>query len=131
MARTAKTKAKTKSLPAPKVVTAADPLNINGRLYYQIGALLSALEQADEDHITLRERIQALVAIGRIQTIFVGLRKEKIGDDSAGSAVRKYAVAFQDDAGRGKKGRRTDTTESERDDWFEHAAIDSDDDDAA
>jgi hypothetical protein len=70
-----------------------DPLDVNGRLYRQIGALLDQLEQAE--NLGVRDRIAALVAIGRIQTMFVGLRKETKDDRSeAGSAVRKFKTAF-------------------------------------
>jgi hypothetical protein len=114
-----------------------DPENINGRLYKQVAALLTQLEAGE--HITIKERIAALVAIGRIQTIFVGLRKEKNADESAGSTVRKYATAFKNDAGRGKKrargGSRAREVESDgtADDWFERAGVlaDGDDDDNA
>lgn len=81
-----------------------DPLNVNARLYGQIGKLLDDLEAADrDDRMTMPQRISALIAIGRIQTIFQGLRKgEDVG--TAGSAVRKYAAAFASPnaVGRGK-----------------------------
>ena len=71
-----------------------DPLNINNRLYGQISRLLDDLESADRDNMmTMPQRISALIAIGRIQTIFAGLRKNDY-DGSSGSAVRKYAKAF-------------------------------------
>jgi hypothetical protein len=71
-----------------------DPLNVNQRLYGQIGKLLDDLEAADrDDKMTMPQRISALIAIGRIQTIFQGLRKGEY-DGSAGSTVRKYAAAF-------------------------------------
>lgn len=81
-----------------------DPLNVNERLYRQVAALLDQLEK--ERDLGLRERIAALVAVGRIQTIFVALRKEGAHDGpAAGSAVRKYASAFASHAGgRRKKG---------------------------
>jgi hypothetical protein len=98
--------------PSP---TAADPLAINPRLYRQISNLLDDLERGDED-ISIRERIAALVAIGRLQTIFVGLRKEtKDGTGSAGSAVRKYSKAFTHAAG-GAKGRPRSAAADEPDD---------------
>lgn len=93
-----------------------DPKNVNGRLYDQIDILLSYLEERDaaaEDdgvRVTLKERIAVLIAIARIQVAFVGLRKEKTPDDDVpGSAVRKYATAFANDARRRTKpvGRRT------------------------
>lgn len=80
---------------------ARDPLDINGRLYKQVSELLTQLETGE--HITLKERVAALVAISRIQYVFVNLRKEKVGDTDAGAAVRKYATAFTKDAARGRK----------------------------
>jgi hypothetical protein len=79
-----------------------DPLEINVRLYRQVSELLNQLEQGVG--ITMRERIAALQAIGRIQIIFLNLRKEKLGDNAyAGSAVKKYSEAFKaDDAGQRK-----------------------------
>lgn len=114
-----------------------DPKNINGRLYAQVSELLTQLETSE--HITIKERIAALIAIGRVQTIFVGLRKEKSGDDTAGSTVRKYAGAFKNDPGGRKKRARGGTAALPKpepepdtaDDWFERAGIvaDSSDDD--
>lgn len=94
-----------KMIPPPKLdkkATAADPLNLAGRLYQQIDSLLLELENP-EGHvkITLKERIAALIAVGRLQVAFVALRKEKVGEDEhAGASVRKYASAFADAAGR-------------------------------
>jgi hypothetical protein len=85
---------------------AHDPLNINARLYNQIGKLLDDLEAEDvKNPIDIKARIAALIAVGRLQTIFVGLRKEKLDGPArgAGSAVRKYSKAFKADAGRGRK----------------------------
>jgi hypothetical protein len=80
-----------------------DPHNINSRLQNQVATLLTQLEEGE--HVTLRERVQALVAIGRIQIMFVGLRKEKADEPERGSAVRKYAAAFEaNDARRRKTG---------------------------
>ena len=80
-----------------------DPHNINARLQNQVAQLLTQLEEGE--HITLRERVQALVAIGRVQIMFVGLRKEKADEPDRGSAVRKYASAFAaNDARRRKAG---------------------------
>jgi hypothetical protein len=74
--------------------TASDPLAINARLYRQVSELLTQLEKGD-GKVTLKERIAALVACGRLQTIFMGLRKEKTGEPDAGRSVRKYENAFQ------------------------------------
>jgi hypothetical protein len=110
----------------------ADPLQINARLYMQISELLNDLEGGGE-RITLRERIAALVAIGRIQTIFVGLRKEKgVYEPNAGSSVRKYSTAFsKDDASKRKKIAGPKPEPDQPDDWFERAGVadDGDDDD--
>jgi hypothetical protein len=83
-----------------------DPLNVNARLYHQLDRLLDQLETGE--HITLRERVQALIAVGRLQVMFLGLRKEKNPDDAAaaGSAVRKYSKAFTHASGRRKAGGR-------------------------
>lgn len=97
-----------------------DPLKINERVYRQMDKLLTQLEQ--NEHVTLKERFAALMAIARIQYVFVNLRKERIGENvDAGSAVRKYSSAFRaaNDAGRRKKasraagagGRAPDTSE--------------------
>jgi hypothetical protein len=72
-----------------------DPLDINGRLYKQIGRLLDDLESADRDEkMTMPQRIQSLIAVGRILTIFATLRKGDYDYGNSGSAVRKYAAAF-------------------------------------
>ena len=88
--------------PMPATPTAlSDPLAINTRLYRQVGLLLDQLEE-QEEAIDFKARIAALIAVGRIQTIFVNLRKEnKDGGPRAGSSVRKYATAFQNDTRRG------------------------------
>jgi hypothetical protein len=94
------------------MTTSHDPLQINSRLYAQIGKLLDDLEAKDvKNNLDIKERIAALIAIGRIQTIFVGLRKENISGTGSGSAVRKYSRAFaKKDAGSGRakatRGRR-------------------------
>ena len=106
----------------PNVVTrlparhTLDPKSINSRLYGQVSTLLSQLEDP-EGHITLKERIAALIAIGRLQVIFMGLRKEKTDDHAgtAGSAVRKYAGAFADD-NRRRKARPRPAPEPTEDD---------------
>ena len=90
----------------------ADPLNINARLYKQLGKLLDDMEAADRDNtMTFPQRISALIAVGRVQKIFVDLKKGDLYDGSAGSTVRKYATAFaRTDAARGRKtGGRTST----------------------
>ena len=89
--------------PKPK---SSDPLDINGRLYNQIGKLLDDLESADRDEVmTTPQRIQALIAVGRVLTIFAALKKSDYDYGNSGSAVRKYAAAFaRPDAARSGKG---------------------------
>ena len=89
----------------------SDPLGVNARLYGQIGKLLDDLEAADrDDRMTMPQRISALIAIGRIQTIFQGLRKGDY-DGSTGSTVRKYAAAFaKPNAARGGKANSRSST---------------------
>ena len=85
-----------------------DPLKINERIYRQLAKLLEQMETSEEEHLTFKERFQALMVIARIQYVFVNLRKEKIADASTGSAVRKYATAFaKNDPRRGKKVARS------------------------
>ena len=75
----------------PKI---SDPLDINARLYRQLGRLLDDMEAADRDEtMTFPQRINALIAVGRVQKIFVDLRKGDLSGD-AGSEIRKYATAF-------------------------------------
>jgi len=80
-----------------------DPLSINERLYKQVGHLLTQLE--DEDNavgVTIPQRISALIAIGRIQTIFMGLRKEE-EPGHVGSKPQQYSRTFKENAARGRK----------------------------
>jgi hypothetical protein len=109
-----------------------DALKVNERLYRQIAKVLDDLEQRG-DELTIRDRIAALVAVGRIQTIFVSLRKEHQEDDNAGAAVRKYAGAFKAKAahgvGRRKKATRSAARASEQPD--DPIQWDDDDDSAA
>jgi hypothetical protein len=82
-------------------MSSLDPLGVNVRLYNQISEILHHLET--DERVTLKERIAALIAIGRIQIMFMGMRKEKIHDASAGSSVRKYSKAFKAHDARGRK----------------------------
>lgn len=79
-----------------------DPLDVNVRLYRQVARLLTDLEAGDtEDKITIPQRINALLAIGRVQVIFSNLRRASADDpDRQGSSVRKYAQAFKTHATR-------------------------------
>jgi hypothetical protein len=89
-------------------MTDLDPLKVNERLYRQIARLLDQLEAADtEDGITIPQRINALIAVGRVQIMFANLRKAAANDASdPGSEVRKYSAAFAKTNGarRGKAG---------------------------
>jgi hypothetical protein len=86
--------------------------------------LLKELEHNIE--IGVRDRIMAMTAIARIQTAFMGLRKE--GDNEpTGAAVRKYATAFKaSNAARSRKKVSGTTTSSDYDPPW-----DDDDDDPA
>jgi hypothetical protein len=71
-----------------------DPLDLKGRLYKQLGRLLDDMEAADaEEKMTMPQRIQALVALGRVQKMFLDLRKGEL-NAGAGSTVNRYAAAF-------------------------------------
>ena len=107
----------------------ADTLKVNERLYRQIAKVLDDLEQRG-DELTIRDRIAALVAVGRIQTIFVGLRKEHQEDDNAGSAVRKYSGAFAQPKAAHGAGKRAKATRSAKP-APDPIEIDWDDDDTA
>jgi len=84
-------------------VNVLDPLNVNGRLYEACSQLLDELRNDDE--LSIRDRIAAITAVGRCQVMFMGLRKEGKGGGDAGSAVRKYAAAFTQNASGGGKAR--------------------------
>jgi hypothetical protein len=95
-----------------------DARSINARLLAQVSRVLDDLE--GEALIGPKDRVMALVAIGRIQVIFNTLRKSS-GDVESGSAVRRYSKAFsQNDARRRTKtGRRAaalDTLDAIEDD---------------
>ena len=98
-----------------------DPLQVNDRLYRQVARLLDMIET--DPGVDYNDIIKGLIAIGRVQTIFVALRKENRDEPDSGSAVRKYAAAFKN-AGRRRKAR----TRPDTDDALA-AALGSDDDD--
>jgi hypothetical protein len=78
-----------------KIKPTADPLDLQGRLYQQLGRLLDDMEAADRDEkMTMPQRIQALIALGRVQKMFQDLAKGNL-NAGAGSAVSRYAAAFQ------------------------------------
>jgi hypothetical protein len=106
----------------------SDPLSINRRLYEQVGRLLDDLERADRDEVmTMPQRISALIAIGRVQTIFSNLRKSA-DDGFSGSTVRKYAAAFsKTNAARGGKTNSRSANVVE----FDSGGDDDDDDGSA
>ena len=95
--------------PSPKQTPDdPDPLNINFRLYGQIGKLLDDLEREDREAImTTPQRISALIAVGRILTIFASLKKADYDYGNTGSAVRKYAAAFARPDATGGRARVT------------------------
>lgn len=88
------------------MATDLDPLKVNERLYRQIARLLDQLEAADtEDGITIPQRINALIAVGRVQIMFANLRKAAANESGdPGSEVRKYTQAFAAKA-NGARGR--------------------------
>lgn len=108
---------------------AVDPLNVNIRLYKQLSQLLDDLD--NDGDITTRERIAALTAIARIQIAFMALRKESKDDPNAGSAVRKYAGAFEKNASRRNKKRAGSAAAEPEPDAFESGDWDDDGGDAA
>lgn len=78
-----------------KTKVAGDPLDLTGRLYKQLGKLLDDMEAADRDEkMTMPQRISALIAVGRVQKMFLDLRKGDL-NAGAGSTVSRYAAAFQ------------------------------------
>ena len=91
---------------AKATVQESDPLDINRRLYLQLGKLLDDMEAADADErMTMPQRINALIAIGRVQVLFNTIRKGSVDGGYSGSSVRKYSAAFaRPDAARGRKG---------------------------
>jgi hypothetical protein len=100
----------------------SDPLDVNGRLYKQLGKLLDDMEAADAaETMTFPQRINALIAVGRVQKMFVDLRKGEFSV-GRGSAIDKYAAAFStahaarggtDDAGLSLDGRDEDDIRDE------------------
>lgn len=71
-----------------------DPLDINARLYKQLGKLLDDMEAADANEtMTFPQRINALIAVGRVQKMFVDLRKGEFSV-GRGTAIERYAKAF-------------------------------------
>jgi hypothetical protein len=65
------------------------------RLSKQIDLLLDDLEKKELE-ITFPQRLNALIAVGRVMTIFAALRAKAAKDDAgrAGSTVRAYTEAF-------------------------------------
>jgi hypothetical protein len=112
---------------ATKPAKASDPLDVNARLYRQIARLLDQLEDADaREEMTIPQRISALIAVARIQKIFLDLRKGEF-TVGAGSEVRKYAAAFAapnaTGRGAGKPGAvvKLDSSSGDDDDsWGDH-----------
>ena len=104
-------------MPKPNDLNAYD---INGRLIRQVARVLDDLEDRNLP-IGPKERIMALLAIGRLQMLFVALRKRGGDSDNAGSSVRKYSKAFKTHASGGRKGAARPVAE-------ELADLDDDDD---
>lgn len=77
-----------------KTKIAGDPLDLNGRLYNQLDRLLDDMEAADRDeHMTMPQRIAALIAVARVQKMFQDIRKGEYSA-GAGTAISKYSAAF-------------------------------------
>ena len=106
-----------------------DPLGVNAELYYQGAEMLRLLRT--DPHLTARERIAIFLAVARVQVMFVGLRKEKLDEPSAGATVRKYAAAFKAHDSRGRKAIAGPEPDDELDAAIADAVGDDDDDDAA
>jgi hypothetical protein len=109
-----------------------DPEDVNKRLYMQVSALLTQLEERESRaKITMRERIAALIAVGRLQQVFAALRKANPHDPNRGAQVRKYSQAFAADGPRRRasNSRPDDGTKFEPDDWFERDDVSPDSDD--
>jgi hypothetical protein len=105
-----------------------DPEDVNKRLYMQVSVLLSQIEDRDSRiKITMRERIAALIAIGRLQQVFAALRKANPHDPNRGAQVRKYATAFAPDAARRRKAGAGSDDSAEPHDWFERDDVAPDD----
>jgi hypothetical protein len=116
--------------PPKNSVPTSDPLQINARLYNQIGKLLDDLESADRDEVmTTPQRIQALIAVGRVLTIFAALRKGDYDYGNSGSAVRKYAAAFARPSANAARSRENHPRSAEPIDF--DSERDDDGDDAA
>ena len=86
-------------MPKP---TNLDSHSINARLMNQVSRVLDDLEDRNLP-IGPKERIMALLAIGRLQMLFVAMRKRGGDSDNAGSSVRKYSKAFKAHAGGRRK----------------------------
>ena len=89
---------------ATKTVVNIDD-QISARLKKRMVHLLDMLEK-HADSFTIPQEISAMIALGRLQVMFVALRKEDRSDGRSGSAIRKYSTAFakKNAAGRGKSG---------------------------
>jgi hypothetical protein len=104
-------------------LNAFDPDQVNARLYKQVSVLLKQLETEGEE-LPIKERIAAMMAIGRLQDLFGKMRKGQ-GDVGAGSNVRKYEGTFASNAGRGRENGGGDEAEPDGDDWFEQSDRDA------
>jgi hypothetical protein len=86
----------------PPTVFTADPLNVNARLYRHISMLLDELDRPDCG-LTAPQRVQSIIAIGRVMIMQMNLRKESSDDQFTGSAVREATKAFGSNAANRRK----------------------------
>ena len=94
-------------MSAPEKKT-GDYLNLNQRLYEQVSRLLKDLEEDTE--VTIRERIAALIAIGRVQYMCSTMRTRD-DEPEPGSKVAAYGSAFRakTNVARARKGNSRPT----------------------
>jgi hypothetical protein len=86
----------------PSNVHRLDPHDINSRVQALLDRILTRVE-GEGDKISLSDLLKAAVYVSRVQTAFVGLRKEKRDEPSAGARAREYSKAFTTHAARGRK----------------------------
>lgn len=109
-----------------------DPHGMRARLLKESSRMLEKMEQTPLDDIEIRVWYMALMSMWRAEAVGVALRKEKFDEPDRGSAVRKYAGAFAQQAngsGGGKAVAREPEPEPEPD--FDLDSILNDDDDNA
>jgi hypothetical protein len=91
-------------MPASVKVKLDDPKRIAERVYNQLDALLTRLENPKEAvEITTPQLINAVKMIAQVMILQANLKAKDIDDPSTpGSAVRKYSQAFKTNAARGR-----------------------------